>query len=53
MINNWKLGLKSLEYAYGITSNFVLMIIFGLMGLVFYIIGPGIHNTFMGGYMLM
>ncbi len=53
MINNWKLGLKSLEYAYGITSNFILMIIFGLMGLVFYIIGPGIHNTFMGGYMLM
>lgn len=53
MINNWKLGLKSLEYAYGRKSNFILMIVFGLMSVAFYAIGPGIRNTFFGGYMLM
>ena len=53
MINNWKLGLKSLKYAYGIKPNFFLMIVFLLISLVFYTIGPKINSRFLGGYMLM
>ena len=53
MINNWKLGLKSLKYAYGIKPNFFLMIVFMLISLVFYTIGPRINSRFLGGYMLM
>lgn len=53
MINNWKLGWKSLNYAYGLKSNFALMIVFVLISMVFFIIGPSTNTSFFGGYMLM
>ncbi len=53
MINNWKLGLKSLDYAYGIKSNFTLMIVFALISVLFFTIGSSINCSIFGGYMLM
>ncbi len=53
MINSWKLGLKSIRYAYGKTSNCIMMIVFFLLGLVFYAMPDSTGNGFLGGYMLM
>ena len=53
MINNWKLGLKSLRYAYGKTSNCIMMIAFFLFSIILYAMPESSGNSFLGGYMLM
>lgn len=53
MINNWKMGFQSLKYAYGRLSNTIMMVIFFLMGILFYAMGPMLNNAFFGGFMIM
>ncbi len=52
MINNWKLGFKSLRYAYGRKANFILMGTFFAIGLIFIMGGASRNSVYAGGYML-
>lgn len=53
MINAWKLGFKSLRYAYGRRSTIIMMGIFFAMGLAFSVMWLNPVNSYLGGYMLI
>lgn len=51
MINNWKLGIRSMRYAYGIKSNLLMGILFAGVGICWCLMGNSIG--FFGRFMLM
>ena len=53
MINNLRLGVKSIRFAYGIKSNLLLMLGFLGAGITFMILGSGTLLSFYGNFMLM